>query len=89
MFSIIKNFLEIIGFIYYKLYSLFSSFIDISKEFEEVTLFVDVGNEIDDEQLVLFIETIHKKENWIVTIVFCGYFAIISVVPEMIQTGCG
>lgn len=73
MFSIIKHFLEIIGFIYYKLYSLFSILIDISKEFEEVTLFVDVGNEIDDEQLALFIETIYKKENWIVTIVFCGY----------------
>ena len=42
-----------------------------------VTIFVDVGAEIDDEQLLYYIETTQQVNNpgWIITVVFCGFGA--------------
>ena len=45
-----------------------------SKQNDVITLFLDVGNEIDDEQLARYIENIQSlnKLGWKVEIVFCG-----------------
>ena len=44
-------------------------------DFIKITVYCDFGNEIDDEQLALFLETMQKKYNkmWTIEIVCCGY----------------
>ena len=45
-----------------------------SKNANTLTLFLDVGNEIDDEQLALYIEKCQELtlKGWHIEIVFCG-----------------